>query len=121
MFDLVANWYRDADVLLTVPTTFVKSLLQETTATPIVMLSTPDPVRSGLVTNLARLEGNVTAWFGYDIVTKRILEGDRPTSHGGGNHHDLRRGPDQPNDDTAVCASRLRVDQVYGSLCSPGA
>ena len=45
---------RRPDVLLSVPTTFVKALLQETTATPIVMVSTPDPVRPGLVTNLSR-------------------------------------------------------------------
>ena len=65
---------RHPDVLLAVPYLFVLALKQETTTIPIVMLLTPDPVRSGLVTNLARPESNVTgvAWFGYDLIPKRI-------------------------------------------------
>src|SRR5262245_48947321 len=48
------------DVLLAVPSNFVRALKQETRAIPIVMLATADPLRSDLVTNLARPEGNVT-------------------------------------------------------------
>jgi len=53
---------------------WVRALKHETTTIPIVMSSTPEPVRFGLVTNLARPEGNVTgvAWFGWDILPKRI-------------------------------------------------
>jgi hypothetical protein len=38
------------------------------------MLSTPEPVRIGIISNLARAEGNVTgvAFFGFDILPKRI-------------------------------------------------
>jgi putative tryptophan/tyrosine transport system substrate-binding protein len=65
---------RRPDVLVTSPASFVKALQQETATIPIVMLGTPDPVRLGIVTNLARPEGNVTgvAWFGFDILSKRI-------------------------------------------------
>jgi putative ABC transport system substrate-binding protein len=52
----------------------IKALKQATTTIPIVMLSTPEPVRTGIVTNLARPESNVTgvAWFGFDILPERI-------------------------------------------------
>jgi len=62
------------DVLIAVPSNFVRALKNETTAIPIVMLSTADPVRSDLVTNLARPDGNVTgvAFFGTDITGKRL-------------------------------------------------
>jgi putative ABC transport system substrate-binding protein len=65
---------RRPDVIITSPASFVKALQQETASIPIVMLGTPDPVRLGIVTNLARPEGNVTgvAWFGFDILSKRI-------------------------------------------------
>jgi putative ABC transport system substrate-binding protein len=63
---------RRSDVLITGPYTFVRALKQETTTIPIVMLGTPDPVANGLVTNLARPEGNVTgvAWFG--LLSKQM-------------------------------------------------
>jgi putative tryptophan/tyrosine transport system substrate-binding protein len=53
---------------------FVRALKRATTTIPIVMLGTNDPVRAGLVTNLARPEANVTgfAWFGWDIMPKRV-------------------------------------------------
>ena len=65
---------RHPDVILTSPSSYVRVLKQETLTIPIVMLMTPDPVGTGLVTNLARPEGNVTgvAWFGYDLISKRI-------------------------------------------------
>ena len=62
------------DVLIAVPSNFVRALKQETTAIPIVMLATADPLRNDLVTNLARPEGNVTgvAFFGADVTGKRL-------------------------------------------------
>jgi putative tryptophan/tyrosine transport system substrate-binding protein len=59
---------RRPDVLMAVMTIFVSALKQETTTIPIVMLATWDPVLNGLVTNLARPEGNVTGvtWYGGD-------------------------------------------------------
>jgi putative ABC transport system substrate-binding protein len=65
---------RHPDVLITTTIPLTRALKQETTTIPIVMLSTPDPVRAGLITNLARPEGNITgiAAFGFDILPKRI-------------------------------------------------
>src|SRR5262249_57167297 len=65
---------RQPDVLSAASIPLIRALKQATTTIPIVMLSTPEPVRTGIVTNLARPEGNVTgvAWFGFDITTKRI-------------------------------------------------
>ena len=62
------------DVLLAVPSNFVRALKLETTAIPIVMVATTDPLRGDLVTNLARPEGNVTgvAFFGADVTSKRL-------------------------------------------------
>jgi putative ABC transport system substrate-binding protein len=57
---------RRPDVLIAAPWSFIWALKQETTTIPIVMLSGWEPVRSGLITSLARPGGNVTgvAWFG---------------------------------------------------------
>jgi ABC-type uncharacterized transport system substrate-binding protein len=65
---------RRPDVLVAVYNGHVQALMRETTTIPIVMGTTPDPVRTGLVSNLARPEANVTgvAWFGFDILPKRI-------------------------------------------------
>jgi putative ABC transport system substrate-binding protein len=65
---------RQPDVLVAALAIFVRALKQETTTIPIVMLSTFDPVRTGLVTNLARPDGNVTGvtWFGPELFPKRI-------------------------------------------------
>jgi putative ABC transport system substrate-binding protein len=65
---------RRPDVLLGTHYTFIKALKQETTTIPIVMLWTSDPVQNGLVTNLARPEGNVTgvAFFVAEVLAKRI-------------------------------------------------
>jgi putative ABC transport system substrate-binding protein len=65
---------RQPDVLATSSIPLTKALKQETTTIPIVMLTAPDPVRAGLITNLARPEGNITgvAFFGMDILPKRI-------------------------------------------------
>jgi putative ABC transport system substrate-binding protein len=63
---------RRPDVLLTGPSYFVMALKQETTTIPIVMIGAWEPVRQGLVTSLARPEGNVTgiAWFG--LLAKQL-------------------------------------------------
>ena len=65
---------RRPDVLAASPTTYVRALKQATATIPIVMLSTPNPVENGLVTNLARPEANVTgtAQSGADNTSKRI-------------------------------------------------
>jgi len=65
---------RQPDVVAVGAIPLIKALKQETTTIPIVIIMTPEPVRTGIVTNLARPEGNVTgvAWFGFDITTKRI-------------------------------------------------
>ena len=65
---------RRPDVVVVSAILFVKAVQQETTTIPIVMASMPEPVRLGIVTNLARPEGNVTgvAWFGFDILPKQI-------------------------------------------------
>jgi putative ABC transport system substrate-binding protein len=67
--DLVS---RRPDVLFASPASFARALMEETTAIPIVMGWTPDPVASGMVTNLT--EGNVTggAGFEFDRLPKRI-------------------------------------------------
>jgi putative tryptophan/tyrosine transport system substrate-binding protein len=65
---------RRPDVLVATPSNLVRALKQETTTIPIVMLTPADPVRNGLVTSLARPEGNVTgvAFFGADLGGKRL-------------------------------------------------
>jgi putative ABC transport system substrate-binding protein len=65
---------RRPDVLVAGSNTFIKALKQETTTIPIIMNVAVDPVRAGIITNLARPEANVTgvALFGWDILPKRI-------------------------------------------------
>jgi putative ABC transport system substrate-binding protein len=63
---------RRPDVLAAVMTKFVAALKQETTTIPIVMLATWDPELNGLVTSLARPEGNVTGVAWYDLSHKQI-------------------------------------------------
>src|SRR5215467_5396507 len=58
---------RRPDVLAAVMTKFVTALKQETTIIPIVMLATWEPERNGLITSLARPEGNVTGVAWYDL------------------------------------------------------
>lgn len=63
---------RRPDVLAAQPANYVRALKQATATIPIVMVTTPDPVESGLVTNLARPEANVTgvASSGRDVAVK---------------------------------------------------
>lgn len=56
------------------PIDYVRALKQATVAIPIVMVTTPNPVESGLVGNLARPEVNVTGVMssGREVAAKRI-------------------------------------------------
>ena len=65
---------RRPDVLMAGNSAVIRTLKQETTTIPIVMFGAADPVRYGLVTNLARPEANVTgvAYWGSDLLPKRI-------------------------------------------------
>ena len=65
---------RRPDVLATQSPNYVRALKQVTTTIPIVMVTTPNPVELGVVTNLARPEANVTgiASSGREVVAKRI-------------------------------------------------
>ena len=65
---------RRPDVLVSSPTRYIRALMSATETIPIVMISTPDPVEAGLVTNLPRPERNVTgvAQSGTELVSKRF-------------------------------------------------
>jgi putative ABC transport system substrate-binding protein len=65
---------RRPDVLAAQPADYVRALKQATATIPIVMVTTPNPVESGLVTNLARPEANVTGVVssGREVAAKRI-------------------------------------------------
>ena len=56
------------------PTNYVRALRQATATIPIVMVTTPNPVESGLITDLARPEANVTgvASSGREVAVKLI-------------------------------------------------
>jgi len=64
---------RRPDVLLGAATLTVRALAQATTEIPIVTMAS-DPVRAGIVSNLAHPETNVTglAPMTYDLTAKRI-------------------------------------------------
>src|SRR5215831_8201751 len=63
---------RRPDVLTAGPYTLIRALQQETTTIPIVMLYGWEPVRTGLVTSLARPGGNVTGVAWFNLVPKRM-------------------------------------------------
>jgi putative ABC transport system substrate-binding protein len=65
---------RRPDVLASQPTNYVKALKQATATIPIVMVTTPNPVEAGLVTNFNNPEANVTgvASSGRDVAVKLI-------------------------------------------------
>src|SRR5262249_7829901 len=67
---------RRPDVLMAAPWTFVSVLKQETTTIPIVMLATFEPVRLGLIANLASPSGNITgvAWFSLGLKQMEFLK-----------------------------------------------
>jgi putative tryptophan/tyrosine transport system substrate-binding protein len=60
------------DVLVTFPSGYVIALKQETTTIPIVMLGAWEPVRLGLVADLARPGGNVTGVAWFDLLSKQM-------------------------------------------------
>jgi putative ABC transport system substrate-binding protein len=65
---------RRPDVLAAQPANYVRALKQATATIPIVMVTTPNPVESGLVTDLARPEANVTgvASSGREVAAKLV-------------------------------------------------
>jgi putative ABC transport system substrate-binding protein len=65
---------RRPDVLAAQPTNYVRALKQASATIPIVMVTTPNPVESGLVTDFARPEANVTgvASSGREVAVKQI-------------------------------------------------
>ena len=73
--ELVAELVRlKVDVLLTVGTILTLAAKQATTTVPIVMVYIADPVASGIVSNLARPEANVTglSMLAAEMVQKNL-------------------------------------------------
>ena len=64
----------NVDVILTASTPGVRAAKQATTTIPIVMAASGDAVANGLVTNLARPDGNITGstFFQPEILAKRV-------------------------------------------------
>jgi putative ABC transport system substrate-binding protein len=62
------------DVLVTSGTPGTLALKQATSTIPIVMAAISDPVASGVVTSLARPNGNITGttYFAHELVAKRL-------------------------------------------------
>jgi putative tryptophan/tyrosine transport system substrate-binding protein len=62
------------DVIATFGTPASRAAKQATAIVPIVMIGIGDPISAGLVTNIARPEGNITGFSGLssDTVTKGI-------------------------------------------------
>ena len=65
---------RKSDIIAVTTTPAAKAAKEATQTVPIVMVSLGDPVRTGLVNNLARPEGNVTGMsnMGVEIAAKRL-------------------------------------------------
>jgi putative ABC transport system substrate-binding protein len=63
---------RRPDVLSTGSLLIVSALKQETATIPIVMLGTSEPLRSGLITSLARPGGNITGVAGFVLLPKQM-------------------------------------------------
>jgi putative ABC transport system substrate-binding protein len=73
--DLAAELVRlDPVVIVTTGTPGTRAAMQATKTTPIVMASSADPVRGGLVASLARPGGNVTGFtiLGPELEGKRL-------------------------------------------------
>ena len=62
------------DVLVTIGTPATLALKKATSTIPIVMAAISDPVASGVVTSLARPNGNITGttYFARELVAKRL-------------------------------------------------
>lgn len=65
---------RKSDIIAVTTTPAAKAAIDATHIVPIVLISVGDPVRTDLVKNLARPEGNVTGTsnMGPELVTKRL-------------------------------------------------
>jgi ABC-type uncharacterized transport system substrate-binding protein len=65
---------RKSDIIAVTTTPAAKAAKQATQTVPIVMVSLGDPVRTGLVNNLARPEGNVAGMsnMGVELAAKRL-------------------------------------------------
>jgi putative ABC transport system substrate-binding protein len=73
--DLAAECLRrKSDIIAVTTTPAAKAAKEATQAVPIVMVSLGDPVRTGLVNNLARPESNVTGMsnMGAELAAKRL-------------------------------------------------
>lgn len=55
------------DVVLAATTPAATTMRQQTLSMPIVFVQVPDPVAVGLMTNLARPEGNITGFTNFDF------------------------------------------------------
>ena len=108
---------RRPDVLTASHYSFISALKQETTTIPIVMLSGWEPVRLGLITSLARPEGNVTgvAWFYLFPKQMELLKEIAPNLKrvafvrgvGGESPEDLTEARKIGEEDRQFAASRL--------------
>ena len=63
---------RRPDVLIAGPWTHASALKRETTTIPIVMIVGFEPVRLGLITSLARPEGNITGVTWFTLLPKQM-------------------------------------------------
>jgi putative ABC transport system substrate-binding protein len=73
--ELAAELVRlKVDVIVTAGTPSTQAAMQATTTIPIVMIGAGDPLRSGLVIDLARPGGNVTGntHLGAEVAAKRL-------------------------------------------------
>jgi putative tryptophan/tyrosine transport system substrate-binding protein len=73
--DLVMDLLREkVDAIFTATTPAIKAFKQTNTTIPLVMVSTTDPVRSGLVASLAQPGGNITgvSLMATDLWPKRL-------------------------------------------------
>ena len=80
--DLAAELVRlNVDIIVTIGTPATFAAKRATTAIPVVMAYTGDPLSSGLIASLARPGGNITGLtaYGGELATKRLeIE---PTRH----------------------------------------
>ena len=68
LFDLAAELVRsEVEVIVTVGSPALKAAAKATSTTPIVMRTGGDPVKSGLVSSLARPGGNITGVYAMSV------------------------------------------------------
>jgi putative ABC transport system substrate-binding protein len=102
---------RRPDVLMAASYTFIRELKRETTTIPIIMLAAFDPVGTGLVSNLARPEGNVTgvAWLSllpkrFELLKEIVPNLRRVAYIGSASFGDTRSPPEAENQRIAASA-----------------